>query len=111
MTNTTSGDKAPPRVTRHTRPVFFDPSSLPWTRWVMPGTYFKLLNLNDIQGSFTMLLKVDADMDTPITSTRAVSRHSFWTVNSVTTMTAAVRAVTPTKLRVRCIAPIPLAEP
>jgi len=66
MVNSQANDQRPPQVTRHTRPVFFDPSKLPWTKWVMPGTYFKLLNLNDIQGSFTMLLKVDPGMDTPI---------------------------------------------
>jgi len=66
MIDDTGPEIQPPQVTRHTRPVFFDPSSLPWTEWVMPGTWFKLLNLNDIQGSFTILLKVDPDMDTPI---------------------------------------------
>jgi len=66
MTAQTNTVSEPIKVTEHTRKVFFDPSSLPWTDWVMPGTYFKLLNLNDIQGSFTILLKVDPDMDTPI---------------------------------------------
>lgn len=36
----------------------FDPSVLPWTDWVMPGTWFKLLNLNPMTGGFSMLFKV-----------------------------------------------------
>lgn len=65
MSETVSNDSLP-EVTQHTRRAFFDPSDLPWTEWAMPGTYFKLLNLNDIQGSFSMLLKVDPGLDTPI---------------------------------------------
>lgn len=35
-------------------------ASLAWTRWAMPGTWFKLLHLDDEAPSFTILLKVDA---------------------------------------------------
>lgn len=48
------------------RPTFFDPKNLPWTQWVMEGTYFKLLNIDTKTGGFTMLLKVDPDNDAPI---------------------------------------------
>jgi len=47
-------------------PVFFKPETIPWTEWAMPGTWFKLLYLNDTQGSFTILLKVDPDNEAPI---------------------------------------------
>ncbi len=48
------------------RPAFFDPGALPWTDWVMPGTYFKLLNINELTGGFTMILKVDPDITAPV---------------------------------------------
>ncbi|NOZ64889.1 MAG: hypothetical protein GXP00_00040 [Alphaproteobacteria bacterium] len=48
------------------RPAFFDPGTLPWADWVMPGTYFKLLNINELTGGFTMLLKVDPDVTAPV---------------------------------------------
>lgn len=48
------------------RSAFFDHSSLPWAEWVMPGTWFKLLNVNPTSGGFTMLLKVSADNVAPV---------------------------------------------
>ena len=54
------------KETIHKHSVFFDPETLPWTEWVMPGTYFKLLNVNEASGGFTMILKVDADNEAPI---------------------------------------------
>lgn len=54
---------------RETRPNhwhFFDPDSVPWTPWAMPGTYFKLLNINEANGRFTFLLKVDPGTVAPI---------------------------------------------
>jgi len=48
------------------RPAFFDPGTLDWNDWVMPGTYFKLLNLNELTGGFTMILKVDPDVTAPV---------------------------------------------
>jgi len=47
------------------RRAFFDPDTLTWEEWVLPGTYFKLLNINELTGGFTMLLKVDPDMVVP----------------------------------------------
>jgi 2,4'-dihydroxyacetophenone dioxygenase len=54
---------------RETRPNhwhFFDPETIPWTPWAMPGTYFKLLNINEANGRFTFLLKVDPGTVAPI---------------------------------------------
>jgi len=48
------------------RSAFFNPSSLPWADWVMPGTWFKLLNINPVNGGFSMLLKVSASNEAPI---------------------------------------------
>ncbi len=39
--------------------AFFDPAKLPWLDWVLPGVYFKLLNVNALTGGFTALLKSD----------------------------------------------------
>ncbi len=47
-------------------PAFFDPSTLPWSPWVMVGTHFKLLNIDRKSGGFTMLLKVDAGNEAPV---------------------------------------------
>ena len=53
--------------TRHPeRWQFFDPETIPWTPWGMPGTYFKLLNINEANGRFTFLLKVDAGIEAPV---------------------------------------------
>lgn len=48
------------------RPAFFNPETLPWLPWVMEGTYFKLLNINPVNGGFTNLLKVDPDSEAPV---------------------------------------------
>lgn len=48
------------------RPAFFNPDTLPWTDWIMEGTYFKLLNVNELTGGFTMLLKVDPNIKAPV---------------------------------------------
>jgi anti-sigma factor ChrR (cupin superfamily) len=48
------------------RKVFLDPDTLPWLDWVMEGTHFKLLNINELSGGFTMLLKVDPDIKAPV---------------------------------------------
>lgn len=48
------------------RSVFFDPSALPWTPWAMPGTWFKLLNIDETSGRSTFILKVDAGVTAPI---------------------------------------------
>lgn len=36
---------------------------LPWTPWGMPGTYFKLLKLDDGVGMMVFLLKVDPNVE------------------------------------------------
>lgn len=54
---------------RETRPNhwhFFDPETVPWTPWAMPGTHFKLLNICEANGRFTFLLKVDPGTVAPI---------------------------------------------
>ncbi len=48
------------------RPVFFDTARLPWTPWVIEGTHFKLLNIDQKTGGFTMLLKVDPGNEAPV---------------------------------------------
>jgi len=54
------------KVLNQGRPAFLDPSTLPWTDWVMEGTYFKLLNIDKKTGGMTILLKVDPDNEAPI---------------------------------------------
>ncbi len=46
--------------------AFFDASALPWVDWVMPGTWFKLLNLNPMTGGFSILLKVEPNNRAPV---------------------------------------------
>ncbi|WP_411818639.1 2,4'-dihydroxyacetophenone dioxygenase family protein [Hyphococcus sp. DH-69] len=55
-------------ILKQARPAFFNPAMLPWTPWVMEGTNFKLLNFDKKTGGFTILLKVDPDLDTPVHS-------------------------------------------
>jgi 2,4'-dihydroxyacetophenone dioxygenase len=57
--------KAPaaPLPIQNTKPdrwQFFNPETIAWTPWGMPGTFYKLLHLNEGTGSFTFLLKVEA---------------------------------------------------
>ncbi|MFZ5609839.1 MAG: 2,4'-dihydroxyacetophenone dioxygenase family protein [Pseudomonadota bacterium] len=47
-------------------PVFIDPDTLPWTDWVIEGTYFKLLHVHEESGGFSMMLKVDAGNEAPV---------------------------------------------
>lgn len=54
------------KATENPGSAFFDPETLPWTDWVMSGTYFKLLNINPINGGFTMLLKVEPNTVAPV---------------------------------------------
>jgi len=46
--------------------VFVDTGIIPWTDWVMEGTYFKLLHVHPESGGFTMILKVDPDIPAPV---------------------------------------------
>ncbi|WBX85372.1 2,4'-dihydroxyacetophenone dioxygenase family protein [Sphingosinicella microcystinivorans] len=48
------------------RPAFFNVAELPWHDWVMPDTWFKLLNVNPYTGGFTMLLKVGPNNLAPV---------------------------------------------
>lgn len=59
-----TGSAVRPRHQR--RRVFLDSASLPWVPWVMPKTWFKLLNIDEKTGGFTILLKVDAPNQAPI---------------------------------------------
>jgi len=52
--------------TKIAKSAFFDASVLPWADWVMPGTWFKLLNVNPISGGFSMLLKVEPNNRAPM---------------------------------------------
>lgn len=53
------------QLTEHTRPAFFDPESLPWTPWVMPGTHYRLMTVDVRSGGFTLFLKVDPGTKAP----------------------------------------------
>lgn len=53
-------------ATRAIHSAFFDQESLPWSDWVMAGTWFKLLKLNPSTGGFTMMLKVEPNNVAPI---------------------------------------------
>jgi 2,4'-dihydroxyacetophenone dioxygenase len=48
------------------RKAFFDTTKLPWLDWVLPGVYFKLLNINPVSGGFTAMLKSDANNATAV---------------------------------------------
>ncbi|VAV91139.1 hypothetical protein MNBD_ALPHA01-1806 [hydrothermal vent metagenome] len=48
------------------RPALFDPGTLEWTDWVMEGSYFKLLNINETTGGFTVILKIDPGIKAPV---------------------------------------------
>ncbi|KQL43905.1 2,4'-dihydroxyacetophenone dioxygenase family protein [Brevibacillus choshinensis] len=51
--------KNPGTTPKGTRKDFVNPDWIPWTDWLMPGTYFKLLFCDLVSGNFTLLLKVD----------------------------------------------------
>lgn len=53
-------------ATERHMPAFYNLSDLPWHDWVMPETWFKLLNVNPITGGFTMLLKVGPETTAPV---------------------------------------------
>lgn len=54
------------KVIKPDHPAFFDPASLPWTPWVMEGTWFKLMRVDKKTGGFSMILKVDKGNEAPI---------------------------------------------
>lgn len=45
---------------------FVNLAEVPWTPWVMEGTHFKLLAINELSGGFSMLLKVDPGVQAPV---------------------------------------------
>lgn len=45
---------------------FIKLDAIPWTPWVMEGTHFKLLAINELSGGFSMLLKVDPGVQAPV---------------------------------------------
>ena len=51
--------KNPGLTPKGDRRDFVNPEWIPWTDWLMPGTYFKLLFCDLVSGNFTLLLKVD----------------------------------------------------
>lgn len=53
------------KLTKHDRAAFIDPETLPWTPWVMDGTYYKLMTVDVRSGGFTLFLKVDPGTDAP----------------------------------------------
>ncbi len=68
MTSTASGHSqaASTSLTERRGKDFVDLSTVPWTPWVMEGTYFKLLAVNELSGGFSMLLKVDPGVQAPV---------------------------------------------
>lgn len=45
---------------------FVNLAAIPWTPWVMEGTHFKLLAINELSGGFSMLLKVEPGVQAPV---------------------------------------------
>lgn len=67
MTNHQQFDIANAEKVRHqTRRVFTDTEALPWLEWVMPRTWFKLLQVDMKTGGFTALIKVGANNIAPV---------------------------------------------
>lgn len=54
------------KAIKPTHPAFFDPTNLPWSPWVLAGTWFKLMRVDRKTGGFTMILKVDAGNEAPV---------------------------------------------
>lgn len=66
ITSLTRNDNSIVTATATLKSAFFDVEALPWADWVMPGTWFKLLNVNPVSGGFTMLLKVEPNNAAPV---------------------------------------------
>lgn len=58
--------KGPPLTKKGERKEFIDTEAIPWTPWIMPGTYFKLFYVDEASGRFTFLLKVDPGTQAPV---------------------------------------------
>lgn len=53
-------------ITPPVRSAFLDHESMPWTPWVMPETWFKLLSVNPVSGGFSIMLKVAPGNEAPV---------------------------------------------
>jgi 2,4'-dihydroxyacetophenone dioxygenase len=53
-------------VSAHRKPGFIDPDTLEWAPWVMQGTWFKLMAVDQKSGGFTMFLRVDPGVEAPV---------------------------------------------
>ncbi|MGR3364046.1 MAG: 2,4'-dihydroxyacetophenone dioxygenase family protein [Maritimibacter harenae] len=60
-----TGDYATLTITKHERPGFIDPETIPWNPWVMEGTHFRLMDVDVRSGGFTLFLKVDPGTEAP----------------------------------------------
>lgn len=46
-------------------PEFIRPDSIEWLPWLIEGTYFKLLSVNERTGGYTIIAKVEANNTAP----------------------------------------------
>ncbi len=46
-------------------PEFVSPGDLEWTPWLIEGTFFKLLSVNERTGGYTMIAKVEGGNSAP----------------------------------------------
>lgn len=63
-----AAEKAPSGVKIINKPGTYmaDVEAIPWTPFVFPKTYFKILNLNESRGTSMLLLKAERDAPTPV---------------------------------------------
>lgn len=52
-------------LTKHEKPAFIDPATIPWKPWLIEGTHFKLMAVDVRSGGFTIFLKVDPGTQAP----------------------------------------------
>lgn len=66
MSDTLAEGNTVPITTQSAKfPEFVRPSDLEWTPWLLDGTYFKLLSINERTGGYTVIVKVDANNASP----------------------------------------------
>lgn len=46
-------------LTAHDKPAFIKSADIPWTPWIMEGTHYKLMAVDEKTGGFTLFLKVE----------------------------------------------------
>lgn len=66
LEETTQQIQADKRIVRKAGSFFLNPESIPWTPFVFPDTWFKLLNVNAERGSMTLILRAGKDAPTPL---------------------------------------------